>query len=99
MVKIRKPFIADRDDETMEPTMNLLLNHGVRFWRCRNASRAEPGPMVSAYGQNRPFAFSVSSVAAYTHLRIIRAALIVSIVFLHPAVDERLGRHRRSEWQ
>jgi alkaline phosphatase D len=47
---LRKLFIADRPDGTMEPTMNLLLNHGVRS----ALEYAESGDLAKAHAVSNP---------------------------------------------
>ena len=47
---LRKLFIADRPDGTMEPTMNLLLNHGVRS----ALEYAQSGDLAKAHAVSNP---------------------------------------------
>ena len=47
---LRKLFIADRHDGTMEPTMNLMLNHGVRS----ALEYAESGDLAKAHAVSNP---------------------------------------------
>ena len=47
---LRKLFIADREDGTMEPTMNLLLNHGVRA----ALEYARNGDLAKAHAAGNP---------------------------------------------
>jgi alkaline phosphatase D len=47
---LRKLFIADRADGTMEPTMNLTLNHGVRS----ALEYAESGDLAKAHAVSNP---------------------------------------------
>lgn len=47
---LRKLFIADRPDGKMEPTMNLLLNHGVRS----ALEYAESSDLAAAHAVSNP---------------------------------------------
>lgn len=47
---LRKLYIADRPDGRMEPTMNLLLNHGVRS----ALEYAERGDLAKAHAVSNP---------------------------------------------
>ncbi len=47
---LRKLYIADRPDGRMEPTMNLLLNHGVRS----ALEYAESGDLAKAHAVSNP---------------------------------------------
>jgi len=47
---LRKLYIADRPDGGMEPTMNLLLNHGLRS----ALEYAESGDLAKAHAVSSP---------------------------------------------
>ena len=89
---LRKLFIADREDGRMEPTMNLLLNHGVR---CA-LEYARSGDLAKAHAAGNPhmaphLSFVDMGGHGYATVRVDGSTMLTDFVCIPRPIERSPG--------